>query len=829
MAGGNHPMKDSTFFFFLIAAGLVGSGSLTGQNVFRLPEQGARGQIHGSVGDAASGAPVARVSVAVTSVMDSVLVGGALTGVDGAFRVEGLAPGTYYLRISHLGYATVHDTVSVTPATLQVNVGTVRLAASALTLQEISVTAERGEVRMSADRNTYSTRDMPATTGGNVTDVLRNVPAVEVDPDGRVSLRGNQNVAIQINGRAAPARGDQLGQFLQQLPANMVERIEVVPNPSARYDPEGMAGIVNVVLKQNTDLGLSGGINFAAGTGGRYNGSGNLGYQRGRITLFGSYAFLDEARETTGLSSRENLLDGAPVRFIGQTALGTSLTQSHTLNTSAELKLGAREFLAGSVLLSDRTYENSSGSGRMSRDGVGAVLSRWDDQLVNNSNDLVFDGALSFKRTVEPRRNELTAEVRYNRLGADMYHGLTLTPMASDGVAPSDQPARSQRSIDALNDDLTLQLDVIRMVAGLRAETGLKAARRRVTNTYDAERFSNAGTGSWQPDSAASYAFGTDETTQAAYGVLTRNAGPWEVQGGLRAERTGRSFVGTDDPSVSYIDLFPSGLLAYNLDAERQVKASYSRRIQRPQTFMLNSITFYEDPLNRSRGNPGLRPEYTDAFEIGYQQSGPWGSFQLSPFFRQTTGAIRVIRTVQGDTTTGLFTNLDRSRSYGADVSTSLRGERLSGLLGFNAFGHETGGATTSGSVYGSGIGWSARASGNLRLSARTDLQALAQYRAPMRVQQGRVGAFAMTNFSLRHKLRGDRAVLTLRVTDPFNTMQNRRITDASTEDFPYILETERSFGARSATLGFSYTFGQAPKLRTPRPQEPQASGDVGN
>ncbi|HEX8361669.1 MAG TPA: TonB-dependent receptor [Longimicrobium sp.] len=782
--------------------------------VLLLAAQAQQGEIRGSVVDDGNGRPVASASVAVMSAADSSLAAGALTRVDGSFRVQGLRPGGYFLRVSHLGHVTKTRPVDVSSAPL--DVGTVRLASAAIALEGISVAGAASGVTMSADRNAYSTRDMPATAGGNATDVLRNVPAVEVDADGRVSLRGNQNVAVQVNGRAAPMRGDQLGAFLQQLPANMVERVEVVPNPSARYDPEGMAGIVNIVLKQNADLGLSGGVTLAAGTGGRYNGTGSLGYQAGPLSLFGSYGYLDEARRTVATSTRENLFGGAPVRFIDQAGNVEALTRSSTLNTTAELKLGRTQSLAANLLVSGREYEFDTRSGRESRGPAGETVSRWRDSLASSTDDLVFDAVLSFKRTVEARRNELTAELRYNRLDNAMNNAATLRPM-QEGT-----PQLTRRAVDALNDDLSFQADLTRMVYGARLEAGVKAGRRRVANDADAELVAG---GVWQPDAGMSYAFGTDETTRAAYGVLTRNAGPWEAQGGVRVERTGRGFVGTGDKALSYTDLFPSGLLAYNLDAGRQVKASYSRRIQRPQTFMLNSILFYEDPLNRSLGNPRLRPEYTDAFELGCQQSGAWGSLQLSPFYRRTHGAIRVIRGVQGDTTTGVFTNLDRSRSYGADVNTSLRGSRLSGMLGLNAFRHETGGATTAGSVYGSGLGWSARASGNLRLGGRTDVQAFAQYRAPMTVQQGRVGYFATTNLSVRRKMLGERGVLSLRLSDPFNTMRNRRTTDATAEELPYWMESERSFGARALTLGFSYDFGEAPKLRT-RPQEPQ--GETG-
>jgi outer membrane cobalamin receptor len=187
-----------------------------------------------------------------------------------------------------------------------------------LALDALTATAVRSDVQISAERNTYLTRNMPATTGGNAGDVLRNVPAVEVDADGKVSLRGSDNVAIQINGRAAPARGEQVGRFLQQLAASMVEKVEVMANPSAKYDPDGIAGVINIVMKQNTELGLSGGLNLSAGTGARYNAAGNLGYQKGAFTVFGTYAFMDETRASLGTSERENLYPDATSRFIDQ-------------------------------------------------------------------------------------------------------------------------------------------------------------------------------------------------------------------------------------------------------------------------------------------------------------------------------------------------------------------------------------------------------------------------------------------------------------------------------------------------------------------------------
>src|SRR5687768_3938568 len=227
------------------------------------PPGSGPGEIRGAVVDTASKSPVASASVAVWSKADSTLVAGAIVRADGMFRIDGLMPGTYYLKVTMLGYDT-HTTskLTITPAAPRVLAGNIALTRAAIALQQIDVNADRTLV-IAPDRNAYRARDI-APAAVNATDVLESVPSVHVDADGKVSLRGNENVVVQINGRPTPIRGAQLASYLKQLPANTIERIEVIPNPSAKQDPEGMAGIVNIVMKQNVDLGRSGGLTLSA-------------------------------------------------------------------------------------------------------------------------------------------------------------------------------------------------------------------------------------------------------------------------------------------------------------------------------------------------------------------------------------------------------------------------------------------------------------------------------------------------------------------------------------------------------------------------------------
>jgi hypothetical protein len=212
---------------------------------------GAGGTIAGTVVDSATGEPLRVATVAIFSAIDSTMITGALTERDGGFSIAGLRPGSYYARISFLGYALRFvEGISISRGEPNVTLGRIELSPDAVKGQEVSVTARRDFMTVEIDRTSYKAADMPVAAGGNATDVLRNIPAIEVDVDGNVSLRGNQNVVVLLNGRTLSMSGDALTSFLQNLPANSIDRIEVIPNPSAKYDPEGMSGIINIVLKE---------------------------------------------------------------------------------------------------------------------------------------------------------------------------------------------------------------------------------------------------------------------------------------------------------------------------------------------------------------------------------------------------------------------------------------------------------------------------------------------------------------------------------------------------------------------------------------------------
>jgi hypothetical protein len=303
--------------------------------------------------------------------------------------------------------------------------------------------------------------------------------------------------------------------------------------------------------------------------------------------------------------------------------------------------------------------------------------------------------------------------------------------------------------------------------------------------------------------------------------VLSQGVGKFELQGGLRGERASRNFSlaqPAGDFPYSRNSLFPSGVVRYKPSEASEIKASYSRRVRRPGSFELNPFPNFFDPQNVFIGNPNLNPEYTDALELGFSRTGQLGSLQLSPFYRHTTDVIRVNiepeAIVDGrEVTTVSFQNLATAKSWGSDLNGSLRlGPKFNGFSSFNVFKMVTDGGSLS-ALSSDAVIWSFRVNGTTQVSPTLSLQAMYFYRAPVKLEQGQFSGIKMTSITIRKKLDGDKASLSVRFADPFNTNGFKvRVGDGGIWQ-----TTERQFGVRATFFTFQYNFGQAPKIRPPR------------
>ncbi|HEX3534351.1 MAG TPA: TonB-dependent receptor [Gemmatimonadaceae bacterium] len=784
------------------------------------------GEIRGRVVSAAGSVPVGSARVDVTSTVAGAPTTQASTAADGSFSIQNLAPGRYRVRIRALGYAARDlPPVEISSSSPSVDAGTVTLSSVAVELQSQVVTGQRQEVRLAPDRNTYVVGDMPTNKGGTALDVLRNVPSVDVDIDNIVSLRGNSGVIVQINGRPSPLKPAQLGNFLAQLSADMVDKVEVIPNPSARDDPEGVAGIINIVLKQKTDVGTSGGLTLAAGTTGHVDVGGNVGVQRGPLTLYGSYGFMRDRRPRRDSIYRENLYLN-PLTYLEETGRRMQVPLMHTVTGSATYQPGENDEITSEVVFSTRNQPDSYKVGYTELDAAHNVTALSDRFTDGRQNEMNLESTLGYKHTFTDKGHSLEGELRFFRNREGGPGSVVARDLALDGT-PIDTSALERQVAWERPSENSVKLDYARPLTDLvRLEMGYKGSLQNYHTTLDTRVFDVAQS-AYLPDSTRISDFTYRQLVNAGYGMLDAEVGKFQLQGGLRLERaTTRFHLNTSDSTYDnqYNSFFPSALVAYNFDDAHQVKLSYSTRIRRPDdTDLIDPTAHYADPLNLSRGNPYLKPEYIRALEFGVQSTQGHTTIQVTPFFRRTLDAVRTLRSIDtAGVATRTFANISTSNAYGTDVTVALGGDRVSGFAGASGFRQVSNAANIAPGLSAQTFGWTARTNATLHLSSALDLQTLLFYQAPMTVEQGKNAARMRFSFAVRQKLMQDKMSLTLRVIDPFNTSRESN----TTIDPRFYQVSDRTRSIRGLLLSANWTFGKPPKVHK---SEDLVGPDVGS
>ncbi len=767
------------------------------------------GVVSGVVADSA-GRPLSAVTVAIQS--GAARVASGRSGADGAFRIAGVAPGRYTLLASLLGYATHRATEVVVPAGGgAVQVGTVRLRPAPLLLQELTVSTERSNVGVAADRNIYTTRDMPVSSGGVATDVLRSVPELEVDVEGGVQLRGT-SAQIHVNGRPAAMSGEALQLFLQQLPADRIDRVEVMANPSARYEAEGAGGIVNVVLKKDVELGTSGSVFATGGTRGEAGLGGRVSRQRGALSLSGAGFLRRSSRSTSSYDLRQNLL-ADPTTFLRQDSGGDRDALAGSLEGSAELRLGERWTTWAEASLFRSGFDADALTVYTRMDEALDPVSRFDRLSVDRGRQLSFDGTLGLRRTFGGDDHELTLEVDAELGDEDERRRIVRRALALTG-SEADPTDLTLEDVEEGEREVALELDYVRPWGqGGKIEAGYRA---RLADT-DEERAGAVHPGGQEGAAPELDVTGYDlrERVHSAYVTLARGFGPLLVQGGLRAEHASLRLEPLEGGTVerSHPDLFPSANLRYDLGGGREVRLSYARRIRRPRAWVLSPVNRSSDPLTRVVGNPELQPQdvHSVTFEAGW--SGALGSLRLSPYYRRTVDEWTQIRRVDAQgVSTRTWDNLASVDAYGSSVTASLRPTRgISGhvsVSGAREVRH--GGDLSVADASGTSMRWNVRGNVSARASRTLALQGMMFWSPARDVPQGRVSSMLMTHVGARQQLLGERLTVNLMVTDPLDLQR----TSFEARDPTFLQVGRSSFRARSGVLTLTYTFGRAARAR---------------
>lgn len=768
----------------------------------------------GLIVDGGTASPLGFAAVSVFNKQDSSLVGGALTDENGRFNFSGKG-NQLFAKIEFLGYETlIIDPVPVENKVFKISkyvldLGTLKLYAGGILIEEVEIQAERSETQFSLDKRVFNVGKDLANRGGTAEDILDNVPSVTVDVDGQVSLRGSSGVRILIDGKPSNfASGDDAG-TLRQIPADLIEKVEVITNPSARYEAEGMAGIINIVLKKEKRIGFNGAFNgtisqpLAGGVGA------SLNYRKNKLNWFATYnlnyrssigggtlyqevytndtLITDQTRNSfrTGLSN--SIRFGVDYFFTEK----ESFTNSFRYSTTSEYNTGDLSYvdyetsfdpenLIGTTFRGDEKYEADSG-------------------IQYRSN---------YRKEFSNRDHFLNISAQYEN---DLEEGnADYTSHFQAPQGPKIDQNNQRSSNDELRSDWLFQADYNHPFSkDHKYELGVRASWRDISNEYEVSE--ETADDAWDVLEEFSDHFDYNEDIYAAYAQYGNKFGPISFQLGVRSEY---AHVRTALITLDYnntrekLDFFPSAFLNYEISEGNALQTSYSRRIRRPRFWDLNPFWSFTDNRNIFAGNPKIASEYTDSYEINYLRIWEEATLSTGLYYRYTTDPISRIREVDTLGTNYLRPqNLVSRKDMGLESTLSysaLKWLRLDGSV--NVFRAIEDGTNIGAGLQSDSYTMSGRLTSRITAIYGTDFQIRGNYRAPRQTAQGRNKAMGSIDLGIsRDFLKSKNLSLTLSVRDILNSRRRNYIQEG---DY-FFTEGSYFWRGRSIRLSASYRINQ--------------------
>jgi outer membrane receptor protein involved in Fe transport len=744
---------------------------------------------------------------------------GDISDADGNVTVENAKPGRYYVAVSYLSFAKHKDTITVDPSGQAVKLGIIRLAPASSRMNEVSVTGEREAMELSVDKKVFNVSKNIASVGGTATDALKQVPTVDVDATGNISVRGSSNLIIQINGKQTGFAGTDRAAILDQIPANMIEKIEVITNPSARYDAEGMAGIINIITKTNIAQSWNGTATIGAGTNDKYNGSLDMGYRDGPLNASLGYSYRANRFNFDGgiLQQVTNPASGATTGFLDQSLHNVFANQGHFLNLNTDYTIEEKITLSANAQLRTNAGGNNERIFNEQFDPARTPLAFLGRDNYTTRSWRGLDVGAGYKQTFTDKQHYLEVTGRYSANEQASDGRFVENDYNFDGSLKNTLERITNNRLKNQMSLSTAQADYVQPIQGGKVEGGLKATYRTIMNDLYADSLV-APPEFYLPNQGLINTFSFNELVLAAYAVY---ATKWEninIQAGLRVENTGINtlqVVGNERNAMNYANLFPSVHLSRKFEGGDELQLSYSRRINRPQFWALNPFPEYSNPTFLRKGNPALQPELIDAVEATYMKQVEGHTFTATAYFRQTDNLITPLFTVDANNVTTMrFTNLSQARNMGAEFI--YRGQIFkwwTATANVNLFYNTLSGSTEVGDISVGNVTYTARLMSSLKMPWEGgNLQLTYSYNGPAVLAQGERKAFQDLTVGFRQDF-GKELSVTFNVSDVFNTRL-----------FNVLINTETAIGnsfnkpeTRIATLNVSYRFGGMQEQRRPR------------
>ena len=644
-------------------------------------------------------------------------------------------------------------------------------------IEEVTASGSLDILKTGIDKKSYNVEDDIANKGGTVNDVLNNIPSIEVDQEGNISLRGDGNVTILIDGRPSMLAAGDGQNMLDALPANSVDRIEVVTNPSAKYDPDGTSGIINIVLKKNKLKGFNGLVSVTAATGNLYEGNIGLSYRNRRFNLYLNYSLNYFEGYRNYFSELERDITSDSSIFLKQDRVGTHLKSTNTAVLGADFYFNDQNVFAfsatGSIGRQVRTGELEN---RLYTESD-VLEMRWNRNSYDPRKHINYDVNLNYTNTFKNRKGEIVfnANQSFGDRDVEGFYEQTYYD-AWENLLPL-APLNQQLHNVSGNEITTAQIDYNYVIEKWKArvEAGSKAIiRNDDVSTYSETK--DTLTGIYYEDTLANFEYNYGEQILSLYAIFGQELGKFKYQVGIRGEYAEQTpyLINTGEKFKNkYLNIFPSAHLKYDLSKVSQLSLSYSRRINRAKSRQLNPFTSYADPFNLRRGNPELQPEYIDSYDLGYSFNEKKINFSFSVFHRRTKDVInRVKYYYDNNTAVVTYDNIDRSESTGFESIIVYKPFKwLRNTLSINGNYINYTNSDESVDWNNDGINWGLKYILTVDFWKKTmSAQINANYNAPRTTPQGIVQPRAGIDFSLEKRLLDNRLSVAARVTDVFNT-----------------------------------------------------------
>jgi outer membrane receptor protein involved in Fe transport len=753
------------------------------------------------------------------------------TDATGKFAFSSISPGTYILRVGFVGYHRYERKNIILNPGQQLNLGNLSLRTSgSQVLKEVEITAAAPGMVVGIDRKVFNVEQSLISQGGSVTDLLSDIPSLSVDADGTVSLRGSSSVRILIDGKPSAMAGSDITQVLQSLPANSVQRIEVITNPSAKYEAEGQSGIINIVLKKNIRSGLNGVATASAGTYHNYNGGLSLNYRDSSFNYYGNYDFRrfrsvgngnsqTRYKDNNGSIDNNSESDRSGLGHSAKLGVDYFINQTTTIGVSGNFSIRDNKRNEDIFYRYENLPELNGTSTRYSR---------------QTEDDTGYDLNLDFKKEFKRVGEELTFNTAYGRNKEDGVQ--TFDQTFSNALTPADRRINNTYEI---GDNTNIQLDYVRP---FDEYSKLEAGYRTTLETDEESQISTRYdplTNNFAPDYKVSNKFDMQEDVHALYAnYQNRISKSLGYQVGLRAEQAYMNTTTTTfDPAIpegqratpgrlAYFRVYPSIFLTQKFSEDQQLQLSYSRRVNRPNGWQVNPFVDVSDPLNIRQGNPNLRPEDIHSFELGYSRTLGKTSLTTSIYHRRVNEVIQMI-TQRVDSTSSAtisqWNNISRNESTGFElISKTALGSAVDITGNANVYYNRFKGSLEFNIAEQDGINWDANISTNIKFVKNLTAQIRGNYNAPRVQAQGKSIAMFVVDAALRLSMFENKGSLLLNVRDVFN----QRRWGGYTETSQFIRNFESRRSLRTGMISFSYRFGNSERREEKEREEREEDND---